>query len=95
MPPALVFTTTGNTTLGPDVPSTGTQTGVGIWQQLVYEDQNDPNPELYLWDTDCLNPMVYGVPMSKLPRSGAHSKLTAPMVQLTPIPGDPDPPEVD
>jgi hypothetical protein len=98
VPPALVFTTTGNTTLGSDVPSTGTQYTVAIWQQLVYEDAtipNDPNPDLYLWDTVCLNPMVYGVTtVQSVKRSGAHSKLTAPTVQLTPIPGDPDPPEV-
>jgi hypothetical protein len=99
MPPALVFTTTGNTTLGSDVSTNGTQYGVGIWQQLVYVDAtnpNDPNPDLYLWDTVCLNPMIYGVSSAQpLTRSGAHSKLTAPTMQLTPIPGDPDPPEVD
>jgi hypothetical protein len=99
MPPALVFTTTGNTTLGPDIAAKGTQYGVAIWQQFVLEDatiQNDPNPDLYLDETVCLNPMIYGLPMVQpVPRSGAHSKLTAPTVQLTPIPGDPDPPEVD
>jgi hypothetical protein len=76
----------------------GTQSNVAVWQQLVYVDAsnpNDPNPDLYLWDTVCLNPMIYGVPVQQVQHTGAHSKLTAPTVQLTPIPGDPDPPEVE
>jgi hypothetical protein len=72
---------------------------VAIWQQLVYElptMPNDPNPDLYLGDTTCLNPVVYGmttVPVK--PDFKTHGKLDAPTVQLTPIPGDPDPAEVD
>ena len=98
-PPAVVFTTTGNTPIGTDVLAKATQQVVALWQQVVFEDAtipNDPNPDLYIGPLVPVNPDVYGtaIPQPSLP-SGAHSKLTSPTVQLMPVPGDPDPPEVD
>jgi hypothetical protein len=98
-PPAVVFVTTGNTIVGPDVLLTATQLGVAIWQGFVWEDgttPNDPNPDLYLGPITCLNPTVYGgaVPWPMGPY-GVHSKLTSPPNPPQPVPGDPDPPEVD
>jgi hypothetical protein len=97
--PELVFTTTGNTAISPGVMADATAVRVAIWQQMVYEVptmQDDPNPDLCIGPRVPLNPIVYGkatpVPLRT---TTTCTKLTAPKTQLTPIPGDPDPPEVD
>jgi hypothetical protein len=98
-PPVLEFTTTWNTKLNQTVFTKATTLGVAIWHQVVFEDatvMNDPNPELYIGQLSPQNPEVYGTAtVTPVTASGAHSKLTAPQTQLTPVPGDPDPPEVE
>jgi hypothetical protein len=98
-PPTVVFTITGNTSFSPSVYMTATASGVAIWLQTVFVDAtipNDPNPDLYIGAMYPMNPDVYitGVPVPS-PPSGAHSKLTSPPTPPVPVPGDPDPPEVD
>jgi hypothetical protein len=94
-----VFTTTGNTGISPGVLVDATNLGVAVWQQMVYEvpaDPNDPNPDLCIGDNLPMNPKIYGTAIPVVYREApVCSKLLAPPVQLTPIPGDPDPPEVN
>jgi hypothetical protein len=97
-PPALVFTTTGNTNLGLDMLKEATMLGVAIWQQIVMEDTNtNPNnPDLYIDQVLPANQDVYNgtvpLPMHLVWK---HSPLTSPTSPPMPVPGDPDPPEVD
>lgn len=97
-PPALVFTTTGNTNLDLTMLQKATQLCVAIWQQIVMYDANtDPNnPDLYLDQALPANQAVYGaaVPLPMHP-AWPHSPLTSPTSPPMPVPGDPDPPEVD
>jgi hypothetical protein len=97
--PELVFTTTGNTAISPAVALHATVSRVAIWQQMVYEVPimpADPNPDLCIGERISLNPTVYGKAIPVAFRTTTTcSKLNAPTTQLTPIPGDPDPPEVD
>jgi len=95
--PALVFTTTSNTTISPAVSAQGTTSNVGIWQQIVQYDANSGmNPILRITlPQPPLNPAPYATPV-KL-RNGfdpwPHSPLTSPMAPLSnfQVPGDPDP----
>jgi hypothetical protein len=96
-PPALVFTTTGNTNIGLDVLQVATSVGVAIWQQLVMEDTNtNPNnPDLYIDQALPANQAVYGaaVPLPMHP-VWPHSPLVPLTSPPMPVPNDPDPPEV-
>ena len=61
-PPAVIFTTTSNTTMSPGVVTQATAWGVGVWQQTVYYDANSAtpnNPDLHLGKPACLNPALY------------------------------------
>jgi hypothetical protein len=98
-PPALIFTTTGNTTISPSVVQRATQVGVAIWQQIVCYDANTPqnNPDLYIELAQAMNENdVYPTALA-LPNliTGLPSTLTSPRTPPMPVPGDPDPPEVD
>jgi hypothetical protein len=98
-PPVVVFTILGNTTLDPGMLAESTNQGVAIWAQVVFEDPvilNDPDPDLYIGPLGPMNPNVYttGVPLGS-PATGKHAKLLAPTLPPMPVPGDPDPPEVD
>jgi hypothetical protein len=97
-PPAIVFTTTGNTNLDLTMLQKATRLCVAIWQQIVMYDANtDPNnPDLYIDQALPANQAVYGaaVPLPMHP-AWPHSPLTSPTSPPVPVPGDPDPPEVD
>jgi hypothetical protein len=97
-PAALVFTTTGNTNLDIMMLQQATQLGVAVWQQIVMEDTNsDPNnPDLYIDQVLPANQDVYNgaVPLP-MHQPWRHSPLTSPTSPPMPVPGDPDPPEVD
>jgi hypothetical protein len=97
-PPALVFTTTGNTNIGLDVLQVATSVGVAVWQQIVMYDANtNPNnPDLSIDQALPANQDVYNgaVPLPMHP-VWPHSPLTSPTSPPMPVPGDPDPPEVD
>jgi hypothetical protein len=98
-PPAVVFTTTGNTFVGDDVKAKATANSVALWQEpVLFDDTNpdDPNPDLYIGDLEPLNPNIYqGTVLPQWITMGAHSKLTSPKVQAVLVPGDPDPPVVE
>jgi hypothetical protein len=95
--PALVFTTTSNTTLSSAVGAQATARNVGVWQQIVEYDANGgSNPNLRIMVPQMpFNPAPYSTPV-KL-RNGfdpwAHSPLTSPTAPLSTfqVPGDPDP----
>lgn len=95
----VLFTITWNTKFGPSMLAEASQLGVAIWAQAVFEaaaTPNDPDPDLYIGPLVPMNPDVYGtaVPIPSGP-SGAGSKLLSPKTAPMPVPGDPDPPEVD
>ena len=94
-----MFTTTGNTNIGLDVLQEATTLGVAIWQQIVMYDANsDPNnPDLYIDKVLPANQAVYGAAVlsSRCTPAWPHSPLTSPTSPPMPVPGDPDPPEVD
>jgi hypothetical protein len=97
-PPQLIFLTTGNTTIGDDVKAQATALGVALWQAPVFEDlnTNPNNPMLYLNAFEPLNAQVYAPAVPVVSQvAWPVSPLTAPPTQLTVVPGDPDPPEVD
>jgi hypothetical protein len=102
-PPAVFFTTTGNTTVSPDVVAKGTDWGVAVWQQQVLYDANSANPNnpnLSLGDEVCLNPGLYaGWAASWIaPGPFPSTPLTWPTDQeqaSVVVGGDPDPAEVD
>jgi hypothetical protein len=95
--PALIFTTTSNTTISPAVGAKATGWNVGIRQQIVQYDANGgTNPDLRITSPHApLNPAPY--PTSVALRNGfdpwAHSPLTSPTAPLSTfqVPGDPDP----
>ena len=100
-PPAVVFTTTGNTTIAQSMLADATVAGVAIWQQIVEYDTtsaNPNNPDLYIEIALPLNQSVYGT-ASVAPNPGAwpHSPLTSPTLpnSAVVVAGDPDPAEVD
>jgi hypothetical protein len=96
-PPQVVFTTTGNTVIAGSVLDKASQFGVAIWQDVVFEDGSPPdNPTLYLGTTMPLNQDVYGNAQPVVvTATWPASKLTSPTTPIMPVPGDPDPPEVD
>jgi hypothetical protein len=96
--PALIFTTTSNTTISPAVPAQATAWNVGLWQQIVQYDANSSktNPVLRITSPQApLNPGLYPTPIAL--RNGfdpwPHSPLTSPTASLSTfqVPGDPDP----
>ena len=102
-PPAVFFTTTGNTTVSPGVVTKGTAWSVAVWQQQVLYDANSANPNnpnLSLGDEVCLNPGLYtGWAASWIaPGPFPSNPLTWPTDQeqaSVVVGGDPDPAEVD
>jgi hypothetical protein len=97
-PAALVFTTTGNTNLDLTMLQKASSLNVAVWQQIVMEDTNSEpnNPDLYIDQVLPANQDVYNgaVPLP-MHQPWAHSPLTSPKSPPMPVPGDPDPPEVD
>ena len=98
--PELVFTTTGNTAISPAVACEATPFGVAIWQQHGVRGPHHagrPEPGSLHRRTHLAEPER----LRRRPfpwRSGRPRRaqqVDAPTTQLTPIPGDPDPPEVD
>jgi hypothetical protein len=93
--PALIFTTTSNTTISPVVIAQATTWTVGLWQQIVQYDANSSmiNPVLRI--TSPQAPLTPATPIA--PRNGfdpwPHSPLTSPTAPLSTfqVPGDPDP----
>jgi hypothetical protein len=102
-PPAVFFTTTGNTTVSPSVVTLGNDWKVAVWQAKVLYDANSatPNdPNLTIGDEVCLNPDLYAGwaaswiapgPFPSNPLTWATVEEQASVV----VPGDPDPAEVD
>jgi hypothetical protein len=80
--PALIFTTTSNTTISPAVPPQASAWKVQLFQQIVQYDVNGgTNPDLRITSPHApLNPAPY--PTSVALRNGfdpwAHSPLTSP-----------------
>lgn len=61
MPPTLLFVTTSDTIIGPDVLAEATRRGVGIWQATIYETNNPASggTQLQIGPAIPLNPWVY------------------------------------
>jgi hypothetical protein len=102
-PPAVFFTTTGNTTVAQDVVALGNSSMVAVWQQQVLYDANSANPnnpDLSLGDEVCLTPGLYSGWLAQwiAPGPFPSNPLTWPTQQeelSVVVPGDPDPAEVD
>jgi hypothetical protein len=102
-PPAVYFTTTGNTVVSSGVLTKATAWGVGVWQRKVYYDVHSANqndPDLYLGAEECLTLDLYAAwtnywispaPRPHNPLTWATAEEQASVV----VPGDPDPAEVD
>jgi hypothetical protein len=101
--PAVIFITTGSTTVSTGVVAQANDPmwNVAIWQVETYYDANSPNPSnpnLSLGKPQCLNPGVYGGTLLKpITGSWPASQLTSPTTPsaMLVVPGDPDPAEVD
>jgi hypothetical protein len=109
-PPAVIFTTTSNTTVStdgttsvPGVVAQATTWGVAVWQEIVYYDANSAtpnNPNLHLGKAVCLNSTVYTTLSSYVLYPGLpwqDHPLTWTTVQeqnSVDVPGDPDSPAV-
>jgi hypothetical protein len=110
-PPAVIFTTTSNTTISQSVLDQASMWGVAVWQRKVFYDANSAtpnNPLLHLGPATCLNPMVYPGSTTTAPAAWVFwldpgaSWTDNPLTWVTDseqdsavVPGDPDPPEVD
>jgi hypothetical protein len=93
--PPIMFMTTTNTLIGPDVINEANLKGVGIWQTSVAQLAGFPGlsgPALRLGWRMPLNPRVYRGSVAPLPPL-MPGKLRSPVG--TSAPGDPDPPEVE
>jgi hypothetical protein len=103
-PPAVIFTTTSNTSISQGVLTQAIALGVGVWQRKVFYDVNSAtptNPLLHLGPATCLTPSVYppvsltwldpGVPWP----DNLLTWPTVPEQNSVVVPGDPDPAEVD
>jgi hypothetical protein len=109
-PPAVIFTTTSNTSVSttgttsvPGVVAQADAWGVGVWQEMVYYDSTSAtpdNPLLHLGDAVCLNPNLYPTLSLTWLYPGLpwqDNPLTWPTDQernSVDVPGDPDSPAV-
>jgi hypothetical protein len=100
-PPAVIFITTGSTTVSTGVMTQANTWKVAVWQVETFYDANSANPNnpnLSLGQPQCLNLGVYASNAVK-PIKGpwTATPLTSPTTPSTTlvVPGDPDPAEVD
>jgi hypothetical protein len=96
--PAVIFVTTGDTTIAPEVVLEATERRVAIWQTVAFElpGSTDINPRMGLGPVVPRNPEVYGTMWPELiPPGPPNVPFAGPRGALVPlVPGDPDPPEV-
>lgn len=95
--PAVVFITTLDTSVAPDVLEEANQRGVAIWQGLAFEllESTTAEPKLGIGQVVPLNWEIYS-PSFPQPLAPGPTDVPFPLrgVQPPPVPFDPDPPEV-